>query len=489
MYRFAVAAAVVCLACGSARDPASTSLSFKTTRVEMRAGETRTLEFIPVGLAAEEVSLRAIALPSFATLDGACLTLAPRDADAGSHAIELVATAAGQTGTTTITVNVADACGGCPAGQTCGGGGSGVCSLPRWSRWADVFGTQGDDSVSELAVDAAGNLHAAGTSNGRDLFLRKYAAAGALLEEQSWPSTAPLRVTGFGVSPDGAAVVAFQVQCACGSTCDGPDLGAGAPHGSVLAKLDASGALLWQLDSGPYDAQCSAAPRTVYEGPAIAPSGDVAVLGEDAAGAFVAVLDASGKELWRQSRPPGRWGGKVVVDRQGRVTAFTFSPDVQNVPSLAQYDASGKALWEIQPAVAFGSIATAGDARIALVGGSGRLDLYRSDDGALLRDVALPQLWNGRVVADANRVVILGNSGSSGCAVYLLDAFDLAGTPLSTRPFANGCTGPNVYALALSAGDAVVGGDFDIPFDFGTGTDFAPRGRDAFVVDVRWSDG
>jgi putative pyrroloquinoline-quinone binding quinoprotein len=484
MYRFAVAAAVCCLACGSARDATLTSL--KTTRVEMRAGETRTLELVPVGLAADEVSFRAISLPSFATLDGALLTLAPRDADAGSYAIELVATAAGQTGKATVTVDVTDACGGCPAGQTCGAGGTpGVCTLPRWSRWVDVFGTQGDDSVAELAVDAAGDVFAVGTSNSRDLFLRKYAPDGSLLEERSWPSTARVYVTGFSVSPDGGAVIAFGIQCACGSTCDGPDLGAGAPHGFVLGKLDASGSLVWQHDSGPVDAQCAAAPGTVYEYPAVAPSGNVAVLASDAAGASVVQLGPDGKELWRDPLPPGRWGGKVVVDGQGRVTAFTSSPDIQNMPSLAQYDASGKALWKIQPAVAFGSLATAGDAMIALVGGAGRLDLYRSDDGALLRDVALPEVWNGRVVADANRVVILGNSGAYGCAVSMLETLSLAGTPLSTRPLANGCTGPGVYALALAGGDALVGGDFNLPFDFGTGTDFAPRGRDAFVLDVR----
>jgi hypothetical protein len=80
---------------------------------------------------------------------------------------------------------------------------------------------------------------------------------------------------------------------------------------------------------------------------------------------------------------------------------------------------------------------------------------------------------------------VRGNSGAYGCTVYMLETLSLAGTPLSTRPLANGCTGPGVYALALAGGDALVGGDFNLPFDFGTGTDFAPRGRDAFVLDVR----
>jgi len=64
----------------------------------------------------------------------------------------------------------------------------GSASTPRWSRWAAVVSTQGDDIVGSVAVDALGNVYAAGKANGNGVFVQEYGSDGTLLLDKRWPS-------------------------------------------------------------------------------------------------------------------------------------------------------------------------------------------------------------------------------------------------------------------------------------------------------------
>jgi hypothetical protein len=349
--------------------------------------------------------------------------------------------------------------------------------------------TQGDDNVDHVAVDALGNVYVAGTTDGQDVFVQEYGSDGTLLLDKRWPSPTRIYLSGLAVVPSGGTVLSFTVRCPQGSTCDGPDLGAGAPQGMAIARLDVSGAILWQLDSGPLDAQgIRALPG--YEQPAVGPTDTIAVEGWDATGMFIAQLDPDdGHELWRQSKGSGHWGASVAVDGAGNVTALSFSMDIGTTPTLEQYDPSGKIVWQTKLTYPmFGAIAAAGDGTIALTDPYPSQDLkfYRGSDGALVQVIGLPDIINASVAANANRVAVLGNSAGYNCAVPRLATYDLKGHLLSTLTLAKGCTGPAADALALApGGDVIVGGGFNVPFDFDTGTSFAPRGWDGFLVDVK----
>ncbi len=186
--------------------PGAASTSGDGTAVlSIRAGETRSVALLVIGPGADGSTFTSSELPAFATLSSFLLTLAPSEADVGTHPFSITATALGQSATAALVVEVASAWGTCGPGETCGGGNPGVCGSPRWARWVSVLGTPADDFTSSLAVDAEGHVFAAGNL-GTDLFLREYAGDGSVLLDRRWPPSATVGVNGLAARPGGGVV-------------------------------------------------------------------------------------------------------------------------------------------------------------------------------------------------------------------------------------------------------------------------------------------
>lgn len=117
-----------------------------------------------------------------------------------------------------------------------------------------------------------------------------------------------------------------------------------------------------------------------------------------------------------------------------------------------------------------------------MLSGNFTLRRHAAADGALTAQTSIP-VSAALVVAAANRVAVLG--ASSRDCTHVLASFDHGGRPLSSVTLGPCTAGLVPAALALAPdGAAVLAGQLLAPFDFSTGTTFAPRGRDAFVVEL-----
>jgi outer membrane protein assembly factor BamB len=170
--------------------------------------------------------------------------------------------------------------------------------------WTRQLGTSGDDDLYAVAVDAAGHVVAAGmtraalpgqTSAGAsDAFVQKFDAAGGLLWSRQF-GTAGEDAAG-SVALDGAGNV--YVAGAVGGALPGQASAGGADP--YLRKYDPTGALLWTSQFG------SSATGEIATGVSVDGAGHVFVggraggliQGQGSAGAFVQERDADGSVLW-----------------------------------------------------------------------------------------------------------------------------------------------------------------------------------------------
>src|SRR5437868_2982741 len=72
----------------------------------LRGGETKTLGLLVVGTVPGPVTFSGKNLPSFATLSGSVLTLAPTRADMGDYSLTLIATASGESQSSILRISV-----------------------------------------------------------------------------------------------------------------------------------------------------------------------------------------------------------------------------------------------------------------------------------------------------------------------------------------------------------------------------------------------
>ena len=79
-----------------------TNAEGESPTVEMRAGETLSIAFVLVGNVPDHVTFSATGLPSFATLSGAVLTLAPTRRDQGEFTFTVAASAGSESASTSV---------------------------------------------------------------------------------------------------------------------------------------------------------------------------------------------------------------------------------------------------------------------------------------------------------------------------------------------------------------------------------------------------
>jgi hypothetical protein len=140
--RWMLALLIAAVGCGSGTarwQSASLELVMPATPIEIAGGHTREIQILVIGAPAEEVTLSA-ELPSFATLVGSLLTLAPQRADAGNYQLTITATAGAQSTSSELYVTV-----------------SAPNSPPSWSS-RDVMLGSGDDGVFSNPPGPGGTL-------------------------------------------------------------------------------------------------------------------------------------------------------------------------------------------------------------------------------------------------------------------------------------------------------------------------------------------
>jgi hypothetical protein len=344
----------------------------------------------------------------------------------------------------------------------------------------------GDDFVQAIAVDAAGNVYAAGTLGmGTEIFVREFGADGGVLLDRRWPST-HASISDLASQPLGGVVLTV-----IGGQAGSVDLGAGPTTGNVIAAIDASGSVLWQRDSGPLDANGNG-PRPSYVRVAIGPSGDIAARGTDAGGPFLALLDPAGTELWRRVGIGDVGGLTVAVDASGYITTLDWpwlAPTLPGQAMLVRYAPTGNLEWRVSVADPnFPAIATTPSGDVVVVDSSSSarsvLRRYRAVDGALLSAATIPLLTNRLVAADETRVVVAGSArDETGGWPWQLGWYDLSTGGLSTLTLGAPLELQASSLALVPGGAAFLGGAFASPNDFSTGTVFPPRGWDVFVVD------
>ncbi|APR88540.1 Hypothetical protein A7982_13889 [Minicystis rosea] len=211
--------------------------------------------------------------------------------------------------------------------------------------WSKSFGGQGDQEVTGVAVDASGNTIVVGSFadsldfgsgeltyvGGKDIFVAKLDPSGAHLWSKSFGGQGDQEVTGVAVDAAGEVMIV-------GHHSNGLDFGGtvGAiPNeggkDAFVAKLDASGEPVWAKALGDASEQrgfgiASDASGNIlvtggFQGTIDFGGGTVKSPAND--GVFLAKLDASGNHVWSKV-----FGGDETTIAHGRSVAFTGSGDV-----------------------------------------------------------------------------------------------------------------------------------------------------------------
>lgn len=222
-----------------------------------------------------------------------------------------------------------------------------------WGRNYDSPGVVGDDRAEGVAVDAAGNVIAAGyeqrgAPGGRNLLVRKYTNGGALVWSRSYVSPgADDGANAVAADSDGNVIVAGYE--------DRSDLGQG--FNWFVRKYDGAGAAVWtERYNGPANGSDGAA------GVAVDALGDVVVAGyEDRSDLgqgydwLVRKYSAAGVLLWVRSYDSPVHGNDaanaVAADASGNFVV-AGSADMSNQGEgmnimVRKYDGDGNLLWSM----------------------------------------------------------------------------------------------------------------------------------------------
>jgi len=116
MNRAFLLGAIALIGCGSGSHAPSFKLNLvsaaaagengNSPNIEMRAGEIRLLELVVIGSVSEPVTFATAGAPTFVSLAGPILTLAPQRQDAGNYAFTTTARAGGESQSVTLRLNV-----------------------------------------------------------------------------------------------------------------------------------------------------------------------------------------------------------------------------------------------------------------------------------------------------------------------------------------------------------------------------------------------
>ncbi|MFM9997254.1 MAG: SBBP repeat-containing protein [Phycisphaerales bacterium] len=239
---------------------------------------------------------------------------------------------------------------------------TGAPAAAQTQLWTRQAGTPVNDQGYGVAVDAAGNAHVSGYTNGSlggtnlggyDYFVAKYDASGALLWSRQGGTASD--ENGYGVAVDGAGNV--YVGGYSGGSLAAPNAGS---NDIILAKYDSSGGLLWTRQSGTAGTDQGYGVAADNAGNAYVTGYSTGSLGAPNAGGFDAVLlkyDASGTLLWtRQAGTDGTdLGLGVGVDIGGNVYFGGYTGGALGGPSaggldayVIKYNASGTLVWSRQ---------------------------------------------------------------------------------------------------------------------------------------------
>jgi len=209
--------------------------------------------------------------------------------------------------------------------------------------WSRQLGTDNNDQVRDIAVDAAGNSYTIGYTYGQlgdqsfgniDMFVVKYDSDG----NQQWIKQIGTHFYEYGqavsIATDGNILITGSTGGSLASTNSGDD-------DTYVAKYDTDGILLWHVQlPGASPSTYSSALNQVSSGAIFLARGDILYR-----------LDATGSVVWQQT--VGHFGRQpLVIDTDGNLLVTGYTNDSlfgENQGStdffLAKYDADGNLLW------------------------------------------------------------------------------------------------------------------------------------------------
>lgn len=338
---------------------------------------------------------------------------------------------------------------------------SGVDGTPLWAAPATFDGSAaGEDRAEAVAVDAAGDVIAAGTlantGTGRDLAVVKLAGAtGALV----WAAPATVNGTAAGSTDEATAVA---VDAAGDVIAAGFTQNASTNLDLTVVKLaGATGAPRW---AAPVTIDGTAHGGDLAFALALDAAGDVVVagttqnVGTSLDFTVVKLAGGSGAELWRRSIAGTTGGGvdqalAVAVDPAGDVAAAGFSQNAGTAFDLTVVRLSGSTgtlLWP-QPVKLSGAVVGSEDQGNGVaVDASGNVVatglLQRASDDETVSDFVVVKL------AAANGVEVWRRTVAGGVA----DSFDAEGVAVAVDPGGNALAGGRVENAATGTDFALV---------------------------------
>jgi hypothetical protein len=359
---------------------------------------------------------------------------------------------------------------------------------------ADADAAGGQVTGDDVAIDSLGRIVVAAgltgtvdlgggplsSAGGADLVLVQYAPSGGLLWSESFtarPAQGAARVA-TDASNNLELVTSFLGELDIGSR-----LTSAGYTDICVAKLDASGHLLWTKQFGGNDQDLSTAIATDSSGAIVFSAYSDGVIdfgtgaGDAAAGGgYIVKLDAAGNVIWSKTWP-ATWVASVAVDSTGHVFAtghFRGTVDFGGGPLVSaglddivlfELDPSGAHLWSRR----FGGAATE-DATDLALDGAGNLVLTGSFDGAF--DFGGPALVSTR---SPNRF-----APSNDIFVARLDA---SGNHLWSHRYGDAENDQLGRRVSVDAADNILlAGVFSGSIDFGVGTMNAPPSGASFLV-------
>lgn len=208
--------------------------------------------------------------------------------------------------------------------------------------WQRTLGGISGDTGQSIAIGSDGAIYVGGyaaVAGGSDALLAKFSASGTLLWQRTLGGSTGESAQSIAVGSDGSVYVGGYTSSA----------GAGGTD-TLLAKFNASGTLLWQRTLGGSSSEYGysvalGSDNSVYIASRSASAG---AGGTDA---LLAKFNASGALLWQRTLggSGSDQGNSVVVDSGGSVYLGGYTSNAGaggNDALLAKYDASGALLWQ-----------------------------------------------------------------------------------------------------------------------------------------------